>query len=180
MRKHHLDAPRLQPPDPLDRRLRLPPVRVDAAHRAPLVPPLPDRALAAQDPAIVARVARQVHPRAGRAREQVDVAGQVARGVDDEEGGVAEDVEGVREAEGREGGPGADGEGELAGVVRRGQLDGAVPGEQVALEEGVAAAQGLRVRAVEQGKRAVAGYEGRVREVARLADVVPVDLLREG
>lgn len=108
------------------------------------------------------------------------MAGQVARGVDDEEGGVAEDVEGVREAEGREGAPGAGGEGELGGVVRRGQLDGAARVEQVALKEGVPAAQGRRVRAVEQGERAVAGYEGRVREVARLADVVPVDLLREG
>lgn len=74
-------------------------VRMDAAHMAVGLERDSDLALARDDARVVSGVACKVDPRSGRvrAREDVDVAGEVARGVDDVHAAVAEVVVGAWE-----------------------------------------------------------------------------------
>lgn len=67
------------------------------------------------------------------------------------------------------------GTGLFLGAFGVGELDGAVGGEEIGFEEGVAAAQSGG-GAVEEVGGAVADDEGAVGEVARFADVVPMYL----
>lgn len=72
---------------------------MDAARASLNVQPLPDSPLLAHDTPIVARVARKVDLRRGtRPGKQVDVAGEMARGIDNKHTTVTEDVDDRGEA----------------------------------------------------------------------------------
>jgi hypothetical protein len=99
MRKNNLHSFSLEPAYILDRQLGLLPICMDTARASLDVQPLADGPLLAHDTPIVARVARKVDLRRGtRPGKQVDMAGEMARGIDDKHTTVAEDVDDRGEA----------------------------------------------------------------------------------
>ena len=105
----HLSKPRILPlmqrPDPLDRLLRHRLVDMDAARVPCIVRPRRDLALPRKEPHVVAGVTGEVDIAGPRAREGVNVAGEMARRVDDVEAAVGEEIDRVRDG-GAEGLPG--------------------------------------------------------------------------
>lgn len=97
MREDDLNPILLQAPNPLDGLFRLRTVRVDATRLAVCVEPFADLFLPAHDAAIMAGIARKVDPLAaamiiGDAGEEVDVALEMARRIDDIEAAISKYV----------------------------------------------------------------------------------------
>lgn len=98
MSKHDLHAPPLQLPDPPNRPLSRLPIYMNTANLPLGISPLSNLLFAGQQTPVVTRVTAKIHVLPVRhADQEIDMAREMARRIDDSHRAITEHVEGVRQ-----------------------------------------------------------------------------------